>query len=77
MTTIVTACREIDRLTRAAELNDSDYADMRADFLALSAKAAQSADRVFELAVENGELARENDDLRDQLGRSEDRRYEP
>jgi len=24
-----------------------------------------------------GELARENDDLRDQLGRSEDRRYEP
>lgn len=56
MTTIVTACREIDRLTRAAELNNSDYADLRADL---------------------GDLARENDDLRDQLGRSEDRRYEP
>ena len=56
MTTIARACREIDRLTRARDISNSDYADLRADL---------------------AELARENDDLRDQLGRSEDRRYEP
>ena len=77
MTTIVQACAEIDRRTDSTAYAVSVLVGhwMReADQLraALDTANADYADLRIDLEA----LARENDELRAQLGRSEDRRYE-
>lgn len=52
------------------ELVNCDYADLKSDMEELSAHNIR-------VRIERDGLARENADLRAELGRSEDRRYEP
>lgn len=61
---------EIDRLQAQADHYRQQAEVFRAKYELVKVDCA-------ELRFQLGELTRENDDLRDQLGRSEDRRYEP